>query len=102
MFNNAILWWVLWIAGFVLPPLVMVAALIYPEWQAVRETGMCPPAPMDIPAYPCTPNEYLGRALGSPFAIMGTMVVCVSWGVVWGGVSAVGWLAYKWLYRPTA
>ena len=93
-------WFGIWLLVWLLPPLLSSVALVYPEWQAVRETGMCPPAPMDIPAYPCTPNEYLGRALASPFAVMGMMVVCVGWGVVWGGISAVGWLVYKRLRPP--
>ncbi|MCA9980844.1 MAG: hypothetical protein KDD89_08425 [Anaerolineales bacterium] len=79
----------LWLLCCSLPPFLLSAALIYPDWQAVRATGMCPAAPPDIPPYPCTPNEFLTRMVAGPFAVMGFMILCLSWGVMWGGFTAV-------------
>jgi hypothetical protein len=94
--NKKIGWLIIaWLLVCTLPPLLYSGALIYPDWQTVRATGMCPAAPPDIPPYPCTPTEFLSRMVAGPFALMGQMVLCVGWGVVWSMVSAVGWLIYK-------
>lgn len=49
----------------------------------VLRTGQCPPAPPDIPAYACTPVEYLARMLFGPFALIGNLTLCCgSWALL--------------------
>lgn len=45
----------------------------------VVETGMCPAAPPDIPAYACTPGEYILRMTFGPWALIGHMMVWMAW-----------------------
>ena len=74
-----------------LGPVVLLSAISAPELAEVWRTGLCPPAPTDIPAYPCGPLEYLWtRVLFNPWAVLVTGPIYL----VFGGVAllgAVGW-----------
>src|SRR3989304_4433976 len=41
----------------------------------VVATGVCPPAPPDIPAYPCSAQEYLLRMTVGPWALAGHILI---------------------------
>jgi hypothetical protein len=45
----------------------------------VIATGLCPSAPPDIPAYPCSPVEYLLRMTVGPWALAGHMLIWCTW-----------------------
>ncbi|WP_204141843.1 hypothetical protein [Halomicronema sp. CCY15110] len=81
-----------WIALFLLsmlgPPLLMSLSWILPGAIAVIQTGSCPPAPPDIPAYPCSLGQYLVRMTVGAWALMGHLLTWMAWFavnfVLWG------------------
>lgn len=90
-----------------LSPLWLVLALGIPclassllaGWglPAVVASGMCPPAPADIATYPCSPLEYVLRMTLGPWALAGHLTI---W-FLWLSLTAVVWLAFTFLLRPT-
>jgi hypothetical protein len=76
---------VLWIA----PPALVSLVSIVSGLPAVLETGLCPPAPPDIPAYPCTAIEYVARMAVGPWALMGHLAVVLVWTVFLGSVLSI-------------
>jgi hypothetical protein len=63
---------------------------------AVVATGMCPPAPPDIPAYPCLPLDYLLRMTVGPWALAGHLFIWCAW----AGLAATAWLVLHLFLRP--
>ncbi|MEL6179801.1 MAG: hypothetical protein AAFS10_12655, partial [Myxococcota bacterium] len=54
-----------------LPPLLPGVLLSAEEIMDVAQTGMCPPAPTDIPAYPCSVIEFIvTRVIFNPWAFV--------------------------------
>jgi hypothetical protein len=92
------LWLGLFLLSMFVPPLLMSVAWIWPGAVTVIQTGTCPPAPPDIPAYPCSLGEYLARMTWGAWALMAHLITWMAWVVVnfilWG----VGLLAIA-LYR---
>lgn len=43
-----------WFLFLFVPPIAYSAFISWPGLKHVIATGYCPPAPTDIPAYPCT------------------------------------------------
>ena len=87
-------WAWLFLLSMVIPPLVMSVAWLLPGAIAVIQTGTCPPAPPDIPAYPCSLAEYLWRMTFGLWALMAHLVTWIAWiafnFVLWGlGLVAV-------------
>jgi hypothetical protein len=78
----------LWIG----PPAAVSLILVGSGVPAVLQTGMCPPAPPDIPSYPCTAFDYLMRMTVSPFALVGHIAIGIAWTALLGGLLAIGWL----------
>lgn len=76
---------VLWAA----PPLAVSLASILPGLAAVLQTGMCPAAPPDISAYPCTAYEYLARMTVGPWALFGHLTLAGAWTVCLSGAIAL-------------
>lgn len=81
-------WLAFFLASMIVPPLMMSLAWILPGAIAVGQTGTCPPAPPDIPAYSCSLGEYLLRMTVGTWALMGHLVTWMAWVVVnfilWG------------------
>jgi hypothetical protein len=44
----------------------------------VLASGMCPPAPPDIPAYPCSPLDYVLRVTLGPWALPGHLLIWIT------------------------
>ena len=63
----------------------------------VVATGVCPPAPPDIPAYPCSAQEYLLRMTVGPWALAGHTLIWWSWAALVG----TAWLLVALLLRAT-
>jgi hypothetical protein len=78
----------LWIG----PPMAVSFILVGSGVPSVLQTGMCPPAPPDIPSYPCTAFDYLMRMTVSPFALVGHVAIGIAWTALLGGLLAIGWL----------
>lgn len=78
------------LAVWLLPPLLVEAAVIGPELAEVVATGMCPPAPTDIPAAPCTPGEYLQRVLFGVWSLPFHVLVWGGWTVLLGTCAVAG------------
>ena len=86
----------------VLPPLIISFITILPGALEVRQSGMCPGAPPDIPPYACSVGEYLMRMWLGPFAIMGQAVICFLW-IAFCGFVALAWLiGRRWQQRLQA
>ena len=70
-----------------------LASALLAGWglPGVIATGMCPAAPTDIPAYPCTPGEYLLRMTVGPWALPGHIIVWCGW----ISLTAVAWFAVR-------
>jgi hypothetical protein len=71
--------WLLWVF---LPPLLINVAVLWDSAALVLETGQCPPAPPDIPAYPCTLGDFILRMTLGPFAIMGQFLILTAWLII--------------------
>ena len=64
-------------SAFVLiPPVLFVSGVIV--YAAITYDGICPGI-MDIPSYPCSMWEYIGRHTISPFALPVHLVICGGW-----------------------
>jgi hypothetical protein len=81
---------ILWIGV----PFVVSVALIGPGLLQVAGSGMCPPAPPDVGAYPCSVGAYLLRMTLGPWALMGHILLWTIWTVVF-----VGWFGLLTLLR---
>jgi hypothetical protein len=69
-------------ASFLVPLLISIG-IVAAGVPEVVSTGMCPAAPPDVPAYPCTVRDYLLRMTVGPWALMGHFAVWSAWcGVV--------------------
>ncbi len=66
------------------PPLVVSLALVAVGLPRVLQTGLCPGAPPDIPAYACTPYDYLLRMTLGPWALAGHLTLALAWTFVVG------------------
>ncbi len=86
--RSAVLALALWMG----PPATVSLILVGSGLPSVLQTGLCPPAPPDIPSYPCTAFDYLLRMTVSPFALMGHIAVGIAWSALLGGLLAIGWL----------
>ena len=67
-----------------------LVSLLMAGWglPAVVSTGLCPPAPPDILAYPCTPLDYVMRMTLGPWSFIGHVLI---W-MVWWGLVGAAWL----------
>ena len=65
---------------------------------AVVATGVCPAAPPDIPAYPCSPQEYILRMTVGPWALPGHILIWCTWAALVG----MAWLLVAILSREKA
>ena len=81
----------------VLPPLLFFVGTVV--FAIVTYTGTCPGV-MDIPPYPCTLLDYIGRNTISPFALGVHIMVTLMWGGFALGVLLLGALV-RWLRRRT-
>lgn len=84
-------WWKWKVIGavtfVVLPPLLFVAGSVVSA--IATYTGTCPGL-MDIPPYPCSLLDYIGRNTISPFALIGHIMLTVLWVGFSLGVLALG------------
>jgi hypothetical protein len=62
----------------------------------VVATGLCPPAPLDIPAYPCSPSDYLLRMTVGPWALAGHLFIWCAW----AGMAATALFILHFYLRP--
>jgi len=78
-----------WLACAITVP--SLVSLVAAGWglPEVVATGMCPPAPPDIPAYPCSAQEYLLRMTLGPWALAGHIFVWSAWMSLVGATWAV-------------
>ncbi len=60
--------------------LIYIVAISFDSIQNFN--GICPAAPTDIPAYPCSFEEFLMRIFFSPWAIMASMMIFPFWFLV--------------------
>lgn len=60
-----------------IPCLISVLA-VGPGLLGVVASGTCPPAPPDIPAYPCSPLDYVLRMTLGPWALPGHLFIWIS------------------------
>ncbi|MBP7281335.1 MAG: hypothetical protein KBA66_07160 [Leptospiraceae bacterium] len=60
--------------------LIYIIAISFDSIQNFN--GICPAAPTDIPAYPCTFEEFLIRIFFSPWAIMVSIMIFPFWFLV--------------------
>lgn len=81
-------WISLFLLSMIVPPLLMSLSWIFPGALTVLQTGMCPPAPPDIPAHPCSLGQYLTRMTVGSWALLGHLVTWMAWVVtnfvLWG------------------
>jgi hypothetical protein len=81
-------WLLLFLTSLVIPPLGMSFAWVIPGAMTVVQTGICPPSPPDIPAYPCSLGEYLFRMTFGIWALTAHLLTWISWVIVdfilWG------------------
>ncbi|HET7011000.1 MAG TPA: hypothetical protein VFI11_09515, partial [Anaerolineales bacterium] len=77
------------LAWWIVPPLVIGGAFIASGLVEVLRLGMCPPAPPDIAAYPCTASDYILRMSLGPWALVGHITIFSVWGAVLAGVLLV-------------
>jgi hypothetical protein len=72
-----------WMGLLLLPPLLINVWLLLPGALEVAQTGICPPAPPDIPEYPCTPADYVLRMTLGPWTLPLQLLMLFGWiGVV--------------------
>lgn len=86
------------LALYIVPWVVMEAALIGPDLVDVLLTGTCPAGPPDVSPYPCSPWEYLLRMFLGPFALIAQIMLAGAWTLVYGaGLFTVGavWAARR-------
>lgn len=70
------------LAIILVPPALVFAWQLLDGVGAVMKTRQCPPAPPDVPAYPCSVFSYLQqRALGG-WAVAGLLLMLVEWMVL--------------------
>jgi hypothetical protein len=74
---------------WIVPPLAVSLMVILSGLPAVLETGMCPAAPTDIPAYPCSAYDYLARMTVGPWALAGHIAIASAWTVCLGAALAL-------------
>jgi len=68
------------IAGlWLLPPLTISLGTVALGLPEVLQTGMCPAAPPDVAAYPCTASDYLLRMTLGPWALLGHIALLGAW-----------------------
>lgn len=76
-------------------PILVSLGTVLAGLPDVVQTGMCPPAPTDIPAYPCTPGEYILRMTLGPWAVLGHILIWLVWSGLLsliGGAIALAWV----------
>ena len=61
------------------PPLVVSLALVAVGLPEVLQSGLCPGAPPDIAAYPCSAYEYFMRMTLGPWALAGHLTLALAW-----------------------
>jgi len=72
-----------WLGVLLVPPVLINVWLLLPGVIQVNKTGICPPAPPDIPAYPCTVGDYIFRMTLGPWALPAQLLLLFAWiGVV--------------------
>ncbi|HLE23619.1 MAG TPA: hypothetical protein VI701_04855, partial [Anaerolineales bacterium] len=87
--------WIL--AALAVPCLVSSLAAVW-GLPAVVATGVCPAAPPDIPAYPCSPQGFLLRMTLGPGALAGHLII----GCAWLGLTGTIWLVVAPLHPAQA
>ena len=83
----------------VLPPLLFFASAVVSAIATYN--GTCPGV-MDIPPYPCSLLDYIGRNTVSPFALIVHIAVALVWGGFALGVLLLGALVRRLLRRIDA
>ena len=86
-------------ALWVVPPLLVSAAVVAYGVPSVYRSGMCPAAPPDIPAYPCTVLDYLLRMTVGPWALLGHLTIAGAWTITLGCLLLLG-MIWRSLSRP--
>ena len=69
----------LYVAFYIVPPFIVHLLFIGPDMLEVLETGMCPPAPPDIPAYKCSIGDFYLRMSVGPWAMVANFLIFGSW-----------------------
>ena len=59
--------------------LYAIGFAVYMAYDLRDFNGMCPPAPPDIPAYPCTRLEYMERMTLGFWALAAHIVILIPW-----------------------
>ncbi|MFP4440881.1 MAG: hypothetical protein ACLFVO_26905 [Chloroflexaceae bacterium] len=80
----------------VMPPLLFFAGAVVSA--IATYDGTCPGV-MDIPPYPCSLLDYIGRNTSSPFALVVHITVSLLWGGFALGVLLLGALVRRLLRR---
>jgi hypothetical protein len=88
----------LWPGCALLVPLTLTTVSVLGGLPAVVASGMCPPAPPDIPAVPCTAQQYLARMTVGFWALAGHLTLFCSW----LAITCAAWLAARLVFGPDA
>ena len=70
---------VFFVSGFISIFTFLIYAISISFDSIQNFNGICPAAPTDIPAYPCSFEEFLIRIFFSPWAIMATVIIFPFW-----------------------
>lgn len=65
-----------------IPPILFISINLIAGAIQVVQTGMCPSAPPDIPAYACSLGDYLGRMTMGIWALMGHLTLVIAWALI--------------------
>jgi hypothetical protein len=82
---------VLWLGWALAIPCLVSTLTVGSGLPGVLTTGMCPPAATDIPAYPCSPWDYLARMTVGFWALAGHITVFCGW----AGATAIAWMILR-------
>ena len=87
--------WPVIVSVIFIPPILFIVGTII--WAALTYNGICPGI-MDIPAYPCTMGEFIGRNTISPFALAAQFGICISW-IGFSGGSILIFSLIRWIIK---
>ena len=89
-----------WTTVLIIPPILISFSMMYKGLVKVIQTGMCPPAPTDIPAYACSVSDYIYRMTVGGFAIIGNIIIVLTWFAFVGSVTLIRKIAKKKTLQP--
>ena len=88
-----------WMGILLVPPLLINVFILLPGALHVAQTGICPAAPPDLPAYPCSVENYVIRMTLGPWALPGQLLLLFGWIGVVVPTGAGLYALVKWLLQ---